>query len=65
MAKLCNGTGSDKDATDFLSGIQDILYPKNINRIADSLARTARFFYRELCYIGYYVLVWLSGPPKV
>ena len=35
------------------------------NRISDSLAKTARSFYREICYIGCFILIWLPRPPQV
>ncbi|KAG5400458.1 hypothetical protein IGI04_015065 [Brassica rapa subsp. trilocularis] len=34
------------------------------NRISDSLAKTARSFYREICYIGCFILIWLPRPPQ-
>ncbi|KAF3565503.1 hypothetical protein DY000_02019861 [Brassica cretica] len=39
--------------------------PKAQNGISDSLAKTARCFYRELCYFGCSVPVWLPRPPQV
>ena len=35
------------------------------NQISDSLARTARSFYRDLCFIGCFIPVWLLRPPQV
>lgn len=35
-------------------------FPKAQNGIIDSLHRTARSFYKKLCYIDYYVPIWLA-----
>ena len=39
--------------------------PRAQNGISDSLAKTTRCFYRELCYFGCSVPVWLPRPPQV
>lgn len=39
--------------------------PKTQNGVDDSLARIARSFYKEMCYIGYSIPVWLHRPPQV
>ncbi|KAF8045468.1 hypothetical protein N665_4879s0001 [Sinapis alba] len=39
--------------------------PRTQNGIADLLARTARSFHRELCFIGCFIPVWLPRPPLV
>ncbi|KAG5374930.1 hypothetical protein IGI04_039526 [Brassica rapa subsp. trilocularis] len=38
--------------------------PRAQNGIYDLLAKSARTFHRKLCYIGCFVPVWLSRPPK-
>ena len=39
--------------------------PRAQNHISDSLARTARSFYRDLCFIGCSIPVWLPRPPQI
>ncbi|XP_013689867.2 uncharacterized protein LOC106393744 [Brassica napus] len=39
--------------------------PRAQNRISDSLAKSARSFYRKLCYIGCSIPVWLPRPSQV
>ncbi|KAF3552082.1 hypothetical protein DY000_02002842 [Brassica cretica] len=42
-----------------------IYIPLAQNHISDSLARTVRSFYRELCLVGCSIPVWLPRPPQV
>nr|VDD60940.1 unnamed protein product [Brassica oleracea] len=39
--------------------------PRAQNGISDSLAKSARSFYRKLCYIGCSIPVWLPRPSQV
>ena len=39
--------------------------PRSQNQIYDSLAKTAKSFHRELCFIDYSITVWLPRPPQV
>ena len=39
--------------------------PRSQNQISDSLAKTARSFYREFCFIDCSILVWLLRLPQV
>ena len=39
--------------------------PRARNQSADFLAKTARSFHRELCFIGCSIPVWLPRPPQV
>ncbi|KAF3555363.1 hypothetical protein F2Q69_00014114 [Brassica cretica] len=39
--------------------------PRARNQTSDFLAKTARFFHRELHFIGYSISVWLPRPPQV
>ncbi|WZZ15736.1 hypothetical protein YC2023_108825 [Brassica napus] len=39
--------------------------PRPHNKIYDSLIRTTRFFYRELCFIDCSIPVWLPRVPQV
>ena len=39
--------------------------PRARNQTADFLAKTARYFHRELCFIGCSIPVWLPRPPQV
>lgn len=47
------------------SNFNIIYVPRACNQISDFLVKTARSFYRELIFIGCYILVWLFGPPQV
>lgn len=35
------------------------------NQISDSLVRTARSFYKEFCFIGFSIPIWLPRPLQV
>ena len=39
--------------------------PRAQNHISDFLAKTTRSFYRDFCFIGCSIPVWLSRPPQV
>ncbi|KAL0649507.1 hypothetical protein Bca4012_092198 [Brassica carinata] len=39
--------------------------PRAQNQISDSLTRTARSFYRELCFVGCSISVWLPILPQI
>ena len=57
MARLYNKIGGDKDSSNMISGLQDLLYSTHQNQISDSLAKTARFFHREIYFISCSILV--------
>ena len=47
------------------SNFKIIHIPRAQNKTSDSLARTAWSFYRNLCFVGYFIHVWLPRPPQV
>ncbi|KAF3543455.1 hypothetical protein DY000_02002891 [Brassica cretica] len=57
--------GGEQDATYMYFELQDISYPERKNGTSDSLAKTARSFHKELCYIGCYILIWLPRPSHM
>lgn len=59
MAKFLKGAERDIDFPKMILTFTTSYIPRGQNTISDSLTKTARSYYRNLCFISCYILIWL------
>lgn len=65
MAELHNKIGGDKTFQLCYPHFKISKIPRELYPISDSLPKTVRSFHRELCFTGYFLLIWLLKPSQI